>query len=102
MFPLSMISLFVASGPAGRNPMCDKVKLNEFLSLGLLCSEFDSDIEVSKQWANQDPGGFGDLDSVTTVLENPTIATVPETQAALGSAPLVHAISPHRSKSLLL
>ena len=99
-----MISLFVVSGPAGRNPVCDTVKLNEFLSLGLLRSEFDSDIEVLKQWANQDPGCFlgEDLDSVTTVLENPTIATVPETQAALGSAPLVHAISPHRSKSLLL
>jgi len=27
-------------------------------------------------------------DNVKTVLENPTIATVPETQAALGSAPL--------------
>ena len=33
-------------------------------------------------------GVLGDLNSVTTFLENPTIATVPETQAALGSTPV--------------
>ncbi|KAG8358644.1 hypothetical protein FVEN_g3864 [Fusarium venenatum] len=46
-----------------------------------------SDKEVLKQCADQDLRVLGDPDNATTLLENPTIATVPETQAALGSAP---------------